>query len=309
MSIVIIRNDDKMQEWKTAIQKQFPDTTVYTYDEPHVNEEIEMALVWKHPKGSLRMYPNLQLISSLGAGVDFILDDETIPENCAIVRVVDPLLASDMSAFVISLLSNKQQHLAAYAMQQTNGVWNAIPTKRLNEYRVGILGYGALGAHLATQLQQLGVPVCAWARTEKPEAPIPVYFSKGGWSNFLRQIDVVVCLLPLTPQTEGILNASLFKQLPKGAYLINVARGAHLVEQALLDALDSGQLSGASLDVFHTEPLPKEHPFWSHEKIQVTPHIASVSNPNAVVPQLIGNYRNLKNNKPLMNLVSTEKGY
>ena len=174
--------------------------------------------------------------------------------------------------------------------------------------KVGVMGVGALGGDVLDKLNYMGFPVFGFGFTEKNDFPYP-YFSKDQLQEFLNEINVLVCLLPLTPDTKGILDLGFFKKCQPGTYLINVARGKHLVEEDLIPALEQGFLSGALLDVYRQEPLPDTHPFWEEEQIQITPHIASVTNPRAASPQIIENFRRLRSNQPLMNLVNRKKGY
>jgi len=174
---------------------------------------------------------------------------------------------------------------------------------------VGILGLGELGSHVAGRLAAIGFPVQGWSRTRKSSAGIPSYYGDEGLAAFLAASDILVCLLPLTPATSGILDARLFRQLPAGAYIINVARGEHLVEPDLLAAIDSGRLSGALLDVFRLEPLPQDHSFWTHPRIRITPHIASITNPDSAVLQVLENYHRALSGRPLLNRVDPQRGY
>ena len=196
-----------------------------------------------------------------------------------------------------------------YKVAQINIKWHPQPYRRIADVTVGIMGLGALGAVLANDLVQMGFTVVGWAGSLKPMEKVSVYVGEKQKSEFLSKSEVLVCLLPLTETTTGILNQALFHQLPKDAFVINVARGGHLVDDDLIHALDSGQLAGASLDVFHEEPLPAVHPFWKHPKIHMTPHIASVSDSASVVPQLLENYKRMQKGAPLLNVVSPEKGY
>lgn len=309
MALVICRQDTKIQQWKKALKTAAPDIEVYSCLEDHPKEKVKMALVWKHPPGSLKEYPNLECIASSGAGVDFIFADKEAPKNIPITRVVDPMLASDMSEHVTALIFVYLKNLNQYKLDQTQQVWNPLPYARIKDFTIGILGLGALGALLATNLVHIGFQVQGWSQSKKVLPSVTAYTGKTGLPGFLSSTDILVCLLPLTPDTVGILNNELFAQLPKGAYVINVARGGHLVDEDLLKALKANHLSGAALDVFHEEPLDREHPFWSHSKVHISPHCASVSDTKSVVPQIIENYRNLYSGKSLKNIVSMDRGY
>lgn len=309
MSIVIIRQDDKIELWKKALQEAAPDIKVYSYLDEHDVDEIEVALVWKHPKGTLKPYNKLKYIACSGAGVDFIFDDETRPQDVPITRIVDTMLASDMSEYVIAAIFSYLKRFYEYKINQTKCHWEPKQYHRIADFTVGILGLGALGAVLAKDLVRFGFKTQGWANSRKDISGVKSFAGHDELSEFLKSSEILVCLLPLTNETTGILNKKRFQQLPKGAFVINAARGGHLVDTDLIEMLDNEHLSGATLDVFHQEPLPEAHPFWQHEKIHITPHYASVSDTASVVPQIIENYRRMKAEKSLINIVSTIKGY
>ena len=309
MSIVIIRQDDKIELWKNALQEAAPDIKIYSYLESHPVDEIEVALVWKHPKGTLTKYPNLKYIACSGAGVDFIFEDDTTPQNLPITRVVDTMLASDMSEYVIAAIFSHLKRFYEYKVNQTKSLWKPEQYKRIRDYTVGILGLGALGTVLAKDLVHFGFKTQGWSNSRKEIPEVQAFAGQEELHEFLSSSEILVCLLPLTNETSGILNKQLFSQLPVGAFVINAARGGHLVDADLIEMLDNQHLSGATLDVFHQEPLSSDHPFWQHEKIHITPHYASVSDTSSVVPQIIENYRRMQQGRSLLNLVSTDKGY
>jgi len=309
MAIVIIRQDDKIKMWQNALRAADPEIQVYSFLEDHPTDEIDMALIWKHPIGSLKKYENLKCIASSGAGVDFIFEDPEAPIHLPITRVVDGYLAKDMSEHVLALILAHLKNIEPYKVDQFNKVWKPIQYQRIADRTIGILGMGALGQVLAKDLVNFGFNVQGWSNSRKSLKDVKSYAGKEELSEFLAITEIMVCLLPLTKETSGILNKELMLQLPKGAYLINVARGGHLVDEDLLQLLSSGHLSGASLDVYHKEPLGLDHPFWEHPKIHMTPHCASVSDTDSVVPQILENYRRLQNNEPLLNLVSETKHY
>ncbi|WP_405382195.1 2-hydroxyacid dehydrogenase [Maribacter sp. LLG6340-A2] len=309
MAIVIIRQDKKIDLWKNALKKADNSLKVYSYLEEHPKEEITMAIIWKHPAGSLTGYPNLKCIASAGAGVDYIFEDPTRPTNVPITRIVDPLLASDMSEHVLAVILAHIKNLNTYKQQQIKSLWNPLEYSRIKDTTVGILGLGELGALTAQDLANVGFQVQGWSRSKKSLDQVTTFAGKEELKTFLSSTQILVCLLPLTPETKGFLNKDLLGQLPQGAFLVNVARGGHLVDGDLLMLLDNGHLSGACLDVYHTEPLPEAHPFWNHPKVHMTPHYASVSDTNSVVPQLVENYRRIQNEEELMNRVDMEKGY
>ncbi|MEP0134197.1 MAG: glyoxylate/hydroxypyruvate reductase A [Eudoraea sp.] len=309
MAIVVIRQDNKIDSWKKALMAKAPDISIYSYLEEHPKEEITLACVWKQPVDSLKQYPNLKCIASFGAGVDFIFKDQSVPKHIPITRVIDPVLASDMSEFVLALILGFFKNLNTYKTDQLKKVWYPQEYKRISDVTVGIMGMGALGEKLAEDLIKNRFNVIGWATSTKVIPEVEVYTGYNEKNTFLSRSNILVCLLPLTQETTGILNNKLFKELPKQSYVINVARGGHLVDEDLLEYINNGHLAGAGLDVFHEEPLPFEHPFWTHPKIHITPHVASVSDIESVIPQLLENYRRLTDGLPLNNMVNREKGY
>jgi glyoxylate/hydroxypyruvate reductase A len=237
--------------------------------------EIQMAVGWFPQDDAFDHYPNLQAACSIGAGADNILNCPSLRDDIHVVRVVEPAQAQMMAGFVIWHAIWHQRNFATYFANQRERVWKRIGQRTTQEVPIGILGYGAIGARVAADLAMLGFPVKVWSRSAKPTpAGITGFHGADGLDAMLAETEVLVNLLPLTTETQGILNGALFGRMRRGGYLIHVGRGPHLVEQDLLDALDSGQLAGASLDVFHVEPLAPEHVFWAHPKIVLTPHDA-----------------------------------
>ena len=308
MSVVVIRQDGKSGDWIQVLQTHAPHIEFFDFMEDHPKDEIEVAMVWKHPAGVFEQYPRLQYIASFGAGVDFLLDDPDIP-SVPITRVVDPVLASDMSEFVVGAILAHLKNFHQYTVDQSKGIWHPLSYRRITDVRVGIMGIGALGLKLYNDLNNLNFNIIGWSKSTKNIRQFKTYAGNEGLAEFLSLSDILVCLLPLTDETRGILNKELFSQLPTGAYIINVARGGHLVDEDLIAMLDSGHLGGACLDVYHKEPLNIDHPFWNHPKIFMTPHVASVSDIESVVPQLLENYDRFKEGLPLLNEVSTIRGY
>ncbi len=306
MSVLVISPGRDPAPWVEALKKEYPGINVYAYPEEHDPEEIEYVISWKHPRGIFKHYPNLKVIASMGAGVDHITCDPEIPKNVVITRIIDDQLCVDMSDFVLALVTD---HLRNISFHHNNHTWEPIQYKRIEEEYIGIMGLGIMGSAVAQTLLKNRFNVSGWAKTPKKLAGINTYSGEEQLEKFLNRSTILICLLPLTQETENILKKELFEKLPKGAYIINVARGQHLVEFDLLEMIDKGQLSGASLDVFRIEPLPQEHPFWNHPKIKITPHIASITNPHKVVHQLIDNYRRMEEGKELKNTIERKLGY
>jgi glyoxylate/hydroxypyruvate reductase A len=309
MSIAFVAPTKDPAPWAIALNTLAPDIDIQIWSQERDSAAVEMALCWQHPSAMWRRYPNLRCVSSLGAGVDHLLQDPALPESLPILRLTDPLLAQSMFEYVCAAAMSFLRDFDVYQRQQEQRRWHQHPTPMSADTTVGIMGLGQLGGYAAQRLAELGFKVMGWSRSPKSIPGVESYVENPQLSQFLAQAQILVCLLPLTSQTEGILNRGLFAQLPPGACLINVARGEHLIEADLLTALDEGHLGGAYLDVFRQEPLPQDHPFWLHPAIRVTPHCSSVTNPQSVAPQIVDNYRRLQAGKPLLNEVSRSLGY
>ncbi|MDB5619472.1 glyoxylate/hydroxypyruvate reductase A [Tardiphaga sp.] len=238
-------------------------------------EDVTMAVAWYPPDDAFDHYPNLKAVCSIAAGADSIVMNPSLRDGIDVVRVVEPAQAEMMSGFVIWHVIWHQRRFATYLANQRDRLWKRLGPRAASEVPVGILGYGAIGARVAADIARLGFPVKVWSRSAKPTPDgIAGFHGADGLTAMLAESEVLINLLPLTSETRDILSSDLFNRMPRGGYLIQVGRGEHLVEADLLAALDSGQLSGASLDVFVGEPLKPEHPFWNHPGIMLTPHDA-----------------------------------
>ncbi|MFE1598841.1 2-hydroxyacid dehydrogenase [Methylobacterium sp. ID0610] len=272
--------------------------------------DVPMALAWFPPADAFAQYPNLRAVCSIAAGVDSLLACPGLPPDVAVVRVVDPDQARAMSCFVLWHVIGHQRRFRTYAENQARAAWRPLGQRPAGEITVGLLGYGRMGAQVAADLAALGFTVLAWSRSERPpEAAVAHHHGAEGLAALLARTDVLVNLLPLTPETKGILDASLFRRLKPGATLVQVGRGAHLVEADLLAALDDGPLGAAALDVFAVEPLPEAHPFWRHPKIVVTPHEACDASPQAVAAMLRATATALRAGEPIPHAVDRGRGY
>ena len=308
MALLLIRNDKNYDSWIKALNAEDPEITVHTPETVKNPSDIQMAITWKAPHGAFENYPQLKVVGSMGAGVDHLFEDPSLPQDVLLTRIVDEKLSGDMQEFVLAQCLNHIKNLTTYTQLQKDGVWKPKSYRRVADVSVGILGFGTLGQAVGKKLQKVGFQVSGWSQSEKHVEGIKSY-TTDGLEQFLTSCEILVCLLPLTSATSGILNQSLFKKLPQGAYLINVARGGHLKDQDLIAALDQGILSGAALDVFHTEPLPENHAFWGREEILITPHVASVSSAASVALQVVENYKRLERGEELLHQVSREKRY
>ncbi len=294
------------QEWVERLNQFDTVGKVHVWPTEADLSNVKALFVWKPlDPGVLDRIPNVQWVSSLGAGVDHLVGDEQIPSHLPITRIVDPYLTRDMTNYVIMGVMMHQRSLLQHLANQKQSHWDRIPYRNL---RIGVLGLGELGAHCAAHLADLGFETSGYSRRQKDIEGVKCY-AEGQLDEFLGEIDVLVNLLPVTPQTESILESSLFSKMKNGAYLINVARGNHLVEQDLIDALDRGQLSGALLDVFREEPLPVENPLWQHPKVVTTPHVASVSLPESVMKLLKENIDRLIKGEDFLHPIDRRAGY
>lgn len=285
-TIALISSQITMNHLVPAFQAQFPDARLRVGDDLGPLDEIDAAVCWYPEPGLLRRMPRLRLIQSLAAGVDHITCDTDLPA-VPLCRIVDPDMASGMAAYVAWAVVHQQRHMGAYLASAAQARWEEQAIVAPSRHRVGIAGLGTLGLNCARTLLSMGYPVRGWSRTAKADLPagIDAFHGEDQCNDFLSGCDTLVCLLPLTPETQGFLCAERFAQMPRGAHLVNVGRGAHLVDADLLRALDDGTLGAATLDAFTHEPLPESHPFWRHPRITVTPHIATRTAPAVIARQ------------------------
>jgi glyoxylate/hydroxypyruvate reductase A len=279
MALLFRSTVDSTARWRAQIGRLMPDLEIRVWPEVGDPADIKYALVWRPEPGLLASLPNLELILSLGAGVDHILVDPLLPRHLPIVRLVDPYLTAAMGEYVALQVLRLHRQDLDYQEQQRARVWRELDQKNAADRPVGILGFGEIGQNAGRKLAALGFPVLGWSRRERSIAGFRTCAGAAGLPALLAESEILVCVLPLTAETEGILCARTFARLPRGAGLVNAGRGRHLVEEDLIPALDSGQLSAAALDVFREEPLPPGHPFWRHPRILATPHIAGITNP------------------------------
>src|SRR6202158_3955289 len=309
MAILFRSTPAATARWRPLLARLMPQHEIRFWPEIGDPAAIEYALVWQPEPGVLARLPRLRLIVGLGAGVDHLLRDPELPRHIPIMRLVDPYMTDAMSEFVtLSVLRLHRQDLD-YLAQQRAREWREREQKNAVERPGGILGFGTLGQDAGRKLKSLGFPVAGWSRSAKAVAGFATHAGAAGRDALVAGSEILVCLLPLTAATEGILNKALFARLPRGAGLVNAGRGGHLVEEDLIPALDAERLSGAVLDVFREEPLPPEHPFWSHPRIIVTPHVAAATHAPTAAASIAENLRRLADGRPLMNVVDLARGY
>ncbi len=273
--LLLAITDRDSSELKAALQRQNPTLTIYTLDDDFPAEKIEYAVLWKQPPGLLARLPALRGVSSLGAGVDFILNDPDLPDELPVARVVAPDLRQQMAQYVAAVVTRFHRRFPAFESFQRQRRWQVLPLT--HEPLVGFAGYGQLAAYVAKALRPMGYRIASWTRRSSTDAD-ESFIGQDGLEPFLRRSDFVVNLLPLTPETDGIFNRERFAAMrDRQPVFVHVGRGPQVVEADLIEALDTGWLQHAVLDVFNTEPLPVDSPLWQHPKITITPHLAARS--------------------------------
>lgn len=309
-AIIFIAANERADAWEARLKERIPDLDFRIYPENVGNpEDITFAIAWNAPPGTYKQFPNLKTIYSLGQGVDHLFRDPDIPEDVNILRIVDPWMSQAMSEWVMLQVLRFHRQGPEYEALARKKEWKVLPFPETDKRRVGVMGMGALGSDAASKLAWLGFDVAGWSRSEKQVENVKSYFGADQLNDFLARTDILVALLPLTPQTENMIDASVFAGLPKGAFFVNSGRGLQVVEEDLIAALDSGWLAGASLDVFRTEPLPQDDPLWDHPKVQVWPHVSAQTNPESAADQVAENYRRVQAGEPLLNRVDPVAQY
>jgi len=300
---------DTDNTWSNALHSAAGDLEIRHWPDYGDPADIDTALVWKPPAEILTDFPNLRLLHSLGAGVDHIFEAGKIRPGVTVARLVDPVMADRMAEYVTAAVLRYHRRFDVYEAQQRKSLWRHADQRDANEVTVGILGLGSLGAACGDRLSLMGYKVIGWSRSPKSFEQIGAFHGDEGFETVLTTSDALVILLPLTPHTDGLMTAEIMRRMKPGSHLINVARG-RLVDQAgLIEVLDSGPLSGATLDVFSTEPLPEEDPLWAHSKVFITPHISSLSNAATAIPQMLENIKRMRAGEAVLNTVDPTAGY
>lgn len=309
MALLFYSKIDAQEPWSLVLAKAFPHIEFRAWPQIGAPEDIRYALVWNPPPGLLATLPNLRAILVLGAGVDGLLQDPTLPGRVPVLRLVDAGLKDQMTEYGLYAVLHFHRDMPYYQSRQREGRWQPRAAVPAAHRRVGVMGLGVLGADLARALARMGFQVHGWSRSPRRIEGVAIFQGEQGMREFLGSSQILVNLLPLTPQTQGILNSEIFSRLPAGAAVINLARGGHLVEEDLLAALDSGHLSGAMLDVFQHEPLPRENPLWPHPKVFITPHISAQTVTELAEGQVIENIRRIERGEPPHGVVYPDRGY
>jgi glyoxylate/hydroxypyruvate reductase A len=270
--------------------------------------DVHFLAAWEPPADIATRFPNLKLLFSSGAGVDQF-DFSALPPELPVVRMVEPGIIHGMVEYVTHAVLDLHRDMPAYRRQQQHGLWQPLPVRTAAERRVGVLGLGSLGQAALQSLHRFGFDCAGWSRSRHEIDGIQCFAGTAELDGFLARTDILVCLLPLTDATRGFLNTALFQRLPRGAQLVHVGRGAQLVSNDLLDALDDGRITEAALDVTDPEPLPSGHPLWAHPRVRITPHIASMTQPHSAAEVVLDNLHRFERGEPLLGLVDRFRGY
>lgn len=309
------QQSDDAASWLSSLTRALPQAQVRAW-QPGDAGSADFAVVWRPPRELLAPRDGLRAIFVLGAGVDALLALEreepgTLPRGVPIVRLEDTGMAAQMAEYVMHAVLRYMRRLDEYerAQRQAEPRWQVLEPHPRETFAVGVLGLGVLGTHVAATLASFGLPVRGYSRSEKRIDGVATYAGPAQFDAFLDGLKVLVNLLPSTPETDGILNRQTFAKLSHGAYIVNVARGAHLVEKDLLDALASGQIAAATLDVFAKEPLAADHRFWREPRIAITPHISALTLREPSVAQIASKIEALSRGEPIRGIVDRARGY
>ena len=312
MKLMFVSEEDRAEDWRDEMLRHFPDMTflVWPDDAGRVDlASVDYCLAWKPPVGALKQLSGLKYVQSLGAGVDGLLLDPELPTHIPISRMVDRSLVQGMTEYILYNVIHYHRKMGAYEAQQRAGAWKVLSQVDPRTRRIGIMGLGELGRDAAEKMLPLEFDIASWSRAPKDMDGVTSFHGEVGLDPFLARTDILICLLPLTDTTRGIINADNLAKLPDGAVVINCARGGHVVDDDLLAALDGDHIAGACLDVFNTEPLPPGHPYWTHPKVRMTPHTASLTGAQSAAEYVAENIRRVERGEAPLNVVDLTAGY
>ncbi|KQR79621.1 glyoxylate/hydroxypyruvate reductase A [Burkholderia sp. Leaf177] len=313
MKIILYEHNDDAAPWLHDLSRALPEADVRVW-EPGDAAPADYAVVWRAPRELFANRPDLKAVFNLGAGVDAILDIErkepgTLPPNALLVRLEDSGMSQQMVEYATYSVLRYLRRMDEYDALKHEHRWKKLEPHARNTFTVGVLGMGVLGARVAQSLTTLGVPVRGFSRTKREIEGVQTFAGAEQFNAFLDNARMLINLLPHTPDTEGILNARAFERLAPGAYLVNLARGPHVVDDDLLQAMKSGQIAAAALDVFHQEPLPDNHPFWTTPRVEITPHVAAITLREESIEQIALKIRALTRGEPISGIVDATRGY
>ena len=308
MTVLYKANATRGAIWAELFAKRAPHLPFRVWPDIGAAEDVRYLVAWQPPERIMETFPKLELLFSVGAGVDQF-DFSALPRSLPVVRMLEPGIAESMAEYVVLAVLGLHRDLIAFIDQQRREVWEEIQVRAPADRRVGVMGLGQLGQAALDRLKPFGFRLSGWNRSPRSIDGVACHAGPETLKAFLAEIDILVCLLPLTEATRGVLNAELFAALPRGAALVNCGRGGHLVAPDLIAALDGGQLSAAILDVAEPEPLPPGHAFWQHPKILLTPHIASMTRPSQAVDFVLDTIARHRRGEALPGLVDRDAGY
>ena len=295
--------------WQNALLQAMPDAKLRIWQEGDT-AAADYALVWKPPAAMLRDRSDLKAIFNLGAGVDAILQlGDALPAGVPVIRLDDAGMGIQMAEFVAHAVLRYFRRFDEYAMQNSVHAWHFLKPFDKQDFSIGVLGLGVLGNRIIDALRSFDFPINGWSRTQKNLAGVHCYAGRDQLDQFLQASKVLVVILPLTIETENLLDHAKLSQMPRGSYVINVARGAHLIETDLLALIQEGHISGATLDVFREEPLPLAHPFWSEPRISITPHISALTMRDESARQIAMKIQAMQHGQPVIGVVDPQRGY
>lgn len=308
MALLYKADPARGEQWKALFAEHAPDIEWRAWPDIGDPQDITYLAAWMAPDDVQALLPNLQVVFALSAGVDQ-LDLSRLPVSLPVVRLLDPGISHGMCEYACFAVLSLHRDMLRYRQQQVESRWQAHRLVPASRRRIGVMGLGLQAQQILASLKGFGFALSGWARSAHGIEGVECYAGAAQLPTFLAQCDILLCVLPLTEQTTGILNRELFQHLPHGAALVNMGRGRHLVEEDLLAALDSGQISAAVLDVLHQEPADAAHPFWQHPQILLTPHIAAMTQPDSAFPGLLENIRRHERGEAMLGQVDRGQGY
>ncbi|WP_028216988.1 2-hydroxyacid dehydrogenase [Paraburkholderia oxyphila] len=308
MTLLYKADPERGKQWAQLFAHKAPAIPLRLWPDIGDPAAVRYLAAWQPPEDLARTLPNLEVIFSVGAGIDQF-DLSGVPEHIAVVRMIEPGIVEGMLEYVTQAVLTIHRDLFDYALQQQQRVWRELPVRSAASRRVGVLGLGMLGSAVLERLRLFGFACAGWSRSAHTLPGVECYAGAASLDAFLARTDMLICLLPLTSATRGFIDAACLAKLPRGASLINVGRGSQLDQQALLDALERGHIANAILDVTDPEPLPPAHPFWTHPRVRLTPHIASATRPETAVDVVLDNIRRHRDGLPMLGQIDRARGY